>query len=159
MWWWQTQFKVTAVCLMIPSLPLHFLSEYFLMQTINCHRMYFNIKIFLVMLHHGFRVGSAVFFLFFVRPHAPPLICLSIFINQPVLCCWILSPCYILFTLIKTLSFTGTQSAWVSLTHLTMVTVQCPVYILACTHRPLSFHSCEGHRWRKEGEKGGQISD
>lgn len=75
----------------------------------------------------------------------------SVYSPPLLLCCWVLSPCYILFTLIKTLCFTGTQSAWVSLTHLSVVTMQSPVYILPCTHRPPSFHSCEGHRWRKEG--------
>lgn len=87
----------------------------------------------------------------FHRTPPPFLYSASVYSPPPLLCCWVLSPCYILFTLIKTLSFAGTQSAWVSLTHLTMVTVQSPVYILASTHRPLSFHSCEGHRWRKEG--------
>lgn len=37
--------------------------------------------------------------------------------------------------------------------YLTMVTVQSPRYILARTHSPLSFKSCQGHRWRKEGWK------
>lgn len=57
----------------------------------------------------------------------------SVYSPPPLLCCWVLTPCYILFTLIKTSAFNGTQSAWDSLTHLTMVTVQSPVYIFTLT--------------------------
>lgn len=117
---------------------------------INHHKIADISRCFSVMLHHGFWAASPVFFLFNITP-PPFLYSDSVFSPPPLQYCWVLSPCYVLFTRIKTLSFTSKRPAWVSLTHLTMVTVQSPGYILPCTHRPPSFQSCEGHRWRKEG--------
>lgn len=135
MWWWQTQFKAAAVYWMLSIRSSPFSIKTFYNVKIRPHKITEISRSLSAMLDHVFWIVYVAFFYF--SPFLS-LFCLCVFtILFPLL----ISSFFLcsLFTLIKTLSFTDTLSAWVSLTDLTMVTEQSPVYILPRIHHPLSF--------------------